>query len=82
MEITKLYTNPRCRACKITKQRLDEAGVLFSVIDIETTDGVADFLRYKEYKQAPVVFSPVGDWSGLNEEMIDKLIEHEQGEAW
>lgn len=79
MDMTVIYTNANCRPCKMTKRNLDKAGIPYEEIDIETTEGAADFLRERGFRQAPVVLSPIGDWSGLDESKIQELIEYELG---
>lgn len=79
MEMTTIYSSPNCRPCRQTKLNLDKAGIPYLEIDISTESGAAERLRERGYRQTPVVESPVGTWSGMDEVKIQELIEFELG---
>ncbi|EGD57167.1 glutaredoxin family protein [Gordonia neofelifaecis] len=72
MTIT-VYTRPGCGPCRMTKRRLDAAGVPYDVVDISQDDEARDYVMALGYLQAPVVVAGDEHWSGFRPERIDSL---------
>lgn len=67
---TTLYTKTVCSQCDSTKAVLNELGVEYEVINMETTPGVLEQLKALGFRAAPVVVTEKGAWGGHNEEKI------------
>lgn len=72
-EVT-VYGKPGCRACEATKRRLKKQGVEFNYVDFTQDETAAKLLEDNGVKAAPYVTAPTGNWSGLDEAEIDKLV--------
>ena len=70
-----VYTKPRCVQCTATYRALDKKGIPYNSVDIYEDADALDRLKALGYQQAPVVDSPIGDWSGFNPGKIDELAE-------
>jgi glutaredoxin-like protein NrdH len=76
-----VYTKPGCQPCRMTKRKLDAAGIYYTEVDV-TEDPTA--LQYvKEtlgYTGAPVVYVSTIDgdvhWFGLDVAKIEQHITH------
>jgi glutaredoxin-like protein NrdH len=74
-----LYSKPNCQPCRMTKRKLDAAGIYYTEVDV-TADATA--LAYVKdmlgYTGAPVVYVSTieGDyhWYGLDVARIEKYI--------
>lgn len=72
-EVT-VYGKPGCRACMSTTRQLKKNGVDFKYIDFTQDSDAEAFLHGEGVKSAPYVVSPVGNWSGMDEYMINELV--------
>lgn len=50
----KLFTTKNCHSCKILKNKLNEQGVPFEEVDIETVDGLTDYYFYNNKNRLSV----------------------------
>lgn len=73
MQIT-LYTTPNCPQCRITKKMLDEAQVLYEIVDLSIDDKAMTMVKELGYVAAPVVIAGDKHWSGFRHEKILNLI--------
>ncbi|GAA1979121.1 glutaredoxin family protein [Microbacterium pumilum] len=79
ISVTVYSTGPSCPQCKFTCKRLDDLGVVFSVVDIteDGREGLRHFLTEDlGYSQAPVVMvdgEPENHWSGFRAALIDLI---------
>lgn len=72
MSVT-VYTKPRCVQCTATYRALDKAGVPYKSVDISVDADALSTLKELGFQQAPVVSSPVGNWSGFQPDKIEEL---------
>lgn len=78
--VTVYSTGPHCMRCGLTRRRLDEAGILFTVIDLTRPENAShrEFIPDElGYTEAPVVVvddEPEHHWSGFRPDLIDRLV--------
>ena len=70
---TTVYTKPACVQCNATYRALDKAGIPYNSVDISQDAEALEELKALGFQQAPVVASPVGNWSGFNPGKIEEL---------
>jgi glutaredoxin-like protein NrdH len=79
ISVTVYSTGPACQRCRLTCQRLADAGIPFAVIDV--TDAACGELRdylttELGYSEAPVVIvddEPENHWAGFRPDLIERL---------
>jgi glutaredoxin-like protein NrdH len=77
--VTVYSTGPQCMRCGLTRRRLDEAGIPFTVIDLTRQENAShrEFVTHElGYTEAPVVVvhdEPEHHWSGFRPDLIDRL---------
>jgi glutaredoxin-like protein NrdH len=72
-EIT-VYTRTVCQPCKATKRKLAKHHLAYTEINVDETEGAAEFLRAGGYTEAPVVITSDGDeWTGFRPDLIEAL---------
>lgn len=71
-----VYTKPSCVQCNATYRALDKKGIVYQSVDITVDDAARARLIDLGYQQAPVVDSPIGDWTGYNPGKIEELAEY------
>lgn len=71
-----VYTKPSCVQCNATYRALDKKGIAYNSLDISEDAEALENLKALGYQQAPVVISPVGDWSGFRSDKIDELADY------
>lgn len=74
MSAVTVYGKPGCRACDNTKRQFKKHGVEFEYVDFTQDEEGAATVASAGVLSAPYVTSPVGNWSGLDEAMINKLV--------
>ena len=79
VSVTLYTTGPACVQCRLTRRRLDEAGIRYSEIDLsmEVNAAARDYVTEDlGYSQAPIVVvddEPEHHWSGFRPDRIDHL---------
>jgi glutaredoxin-like protein NrdH len=68
-----VYTKPSSQQCIDTCRDLDSAGVEYYVYDLSENPYALEGIREAGFLQAPVVFTPWGNWSGHQTEKIFHL---------
>lgn len=81
-----VYTKKPCFGCDKTKEKLDEADIVYTAVDVQQDEAAFHYVtEILGYRQMPVVVASTieGDvvWSGLQPEMIRKHITHRQDVA-
>jgi glutaredoxin-like protein NrdH len=71
-----VYTKPACQQCNATYRALDKKGIAYTSLDISQDAAALENLKALGYQQAPVVTSPIGDWSGFRDDKIDELADY------
>ena len=71
-----VYTKPGCVQCNATYRALDKKGIAYNSVDISEDAEALERLKDLGYQQAPVVDSPVGDWTGFNPGKIEELAQY------
>jgi glutaredoxin-like protein NrdH len=73
-----VYTKPDCQPCRMTKRKLDAAGIYYTEVDVTQDETALAFVKALGYTGAPVVYVSTieGDvhWYGLNVAMIEQHI--------
>ena len=69
MSIT-VYSKPSCPRCDATTRLLDRLEANYQVIDLNTDPAAYEFVVSLGYKEAPVVITDIGHWSGYRIEQI------------
>jgi glutaredoxin-like protein NrdH len=76
-----VYSKSDCRQCKATYRWLDEHGIRYRVLDIESVEFAAELARDMGHQQAPVVFVPFDyedaggrHWSGFRPDLLNMLV--------
>jgi glutaredoxin-like protein NrdH len=70
-----VYTKPACVQCNATYRALDKKGIVYNSVDISQDEAALEHLKALGHMGAPVVDSPIGDWSGYNPGKIEELAE-------
>lgn len=70
-----VYTKPSSVQCTNTCRALADAGVEYFVHDLSENPEALEGIREAGFLQAPVVFTPWGNWSGHQSEKIAFLAE-------
>jgi glutaredoxin-like protein NrdH len=76
-----LYSKPNCQPCRMTKRKLDAAGIYYTEVDVTTDETALAYVKETlGYTGAPVVYVSTleGDvhWYGLDVDRIEKHITH------
>lgn len=73
MPAVTVYTKPNCPSCHDTMELMDELGVAYNPVDISIDIAARKELKGMGYREAPVVITSEGKWSGYNEKAIRDL---------
>ncbi|MEC5178127.1 glutaredoxin-like protein NrdH [Cryobacterium sp. MP_M5] len=68
-----VYTLPECQPCRMTKMKLDQVGVSYTVVDLSQDDAAVEHIKALGHLQAPVVETESTSWSGFQPELITAL---------
>lgn len=68
-----VYTLPECQPCRMTKMKLDQVGVSYTVVDLSQDETALEHIRALGHLQAPVVETASTSWSGFQPELITAL---------
>ena len=75
--MVRLYTQPGCMPCMVTKRSLDKAGIEFETVDVREDPAAAEELRRRGFPSTPAVVATVGGreyaWSGHRPDDIAAL---------
>lgn len=69
-----VYTLPNCVQCDTTKRMMDTLGISYETVDLSQDVEAATMVVGLGYKQAPVVITDNGHWSGFRIEKIKSLV--------
>ena len=77
MTVTVYTSGPACQACRLTKRRLDQAGITFTEIPIDSDPNIVEAAQYLGLRTAPIVCASTDDgelcWDGYRPDRIDAL---------
>lgn len=68
-----LYTKDNCPKCDSTKSLMDQLEVNYTVVNMDSNPAARTLVKSLGFRQAPVVVTRDGNWSGYQEEKIMKL---------
>ena len=70
-----IYTTPACVQCQMTKKKMDQLGIIYTVEDLTDPKNAAKLAQFKEQGllQAPIVTTDRKVWSGFKPAKIDSL---------
>jgi len=69
----KIYTNPNCIQCDMTKKQFDKRGIEYESIDLSTVPKLVEEFKEAGYLAAPVVVTKIGTWAGFKPELISQI---------
>ena len=73
-----IYTKPDCQPCRMTKRKLDAAGIYYTEVDVTKDETALAYVKSLGYTGAPVVYvsATEGDhhWYGLRKDLLDLYI--------
>lgn len=72
--MTTIYTKPACVQCDMTKRYMDKNNIPYETVDITEDQQALDMIMSMGFQAAPVVMSPVGNWSGFQPDKINLLV--------
>ena len=81
-----LYTQPRCTYCEIMKQKLDQTGFTYYIINIQDDPKALEFMKERGHKTVPQLYAHDKHINKKNtqdysSEELSKLI-NEAMESW
>lgn len=68
-----VYTMPACPRCEATKRALARAGVFFETVDLASRPDLAEGLKARGFREAPVVVAGELAWCGFRPDLIRAL---------
>lgn len=71
--MVKIYSQPNCNPCRMTKKALNRAGVSYTDIDVTTDEQALDHIKTLGYQQVPVIEADGLHWSGYDPEKLASL---------
>lgn len=74
-----IYTKPNCQPCRMTKRKLDAAGIYYTEVDVTKDETALAYIKDTlGYTGAPVVYVSTIDgdthWYGLNVALLNQHI--------
>ncbi|QIG57727.1 thioredoxin domain [Arthrobacter phage Shoya] len=74
-----IYTKPNCQPCRMTKRKLDAAGIFYTEVDVTQDETALAYIKDTlGYTGAPVVYVSTVDgdrhWYGLRKDLLDHFI--------
>lgn len=79
-----VYTKNNCQPCKFTKRKLEEKGINYHEVNVDSKPGAVEIIQALGFQQAPVVIVsddhptlPGEKWSGLRIDKINELAKEE-----
>ncbi|UDL14898.1 thioredoxin domain [Arthrobacter phage Sarge] len=74
-----IYTKPNCQPCRMTKRKLDAAGIFYTEVDVTQDETALAYIKDTlGYTGAPVVYVSTIDgdhhWYGLRKDLLDHFI--------
>ena len=73
MSIT-VYSKPRCVQCDATYRALDKLGATYQTVDVSVDSEALQYIVELGYRQAPVVVTTDGHWSGFRPDRIKAAV--------
>ena len=68
-----VYSKPDCQPCRMTKQRLDKMGVVYTARDVSQDEEAAIEVQAYPYKSLPIVVAGDDHWSGFRPDKLAAL---------
>lgn len=72
--MVKVYSQPGCRGCTLTKNYLSTKGVEFTEINIREDEEAREYLMAKSLLSLPVVETSEDMWAGHDPDKLDALV--------
>lgn len=77
-----IFTKSGCPQCQFTRRKLDDLGVPFTTIDLDTDPAARATVRALGYQSVPVVVTDTGEsWSGFRPTRLEALARREVAAA-
>ena len=75
--MVRLYTQPGCMPCMVTKRSLDKAGIEYETVNVREDPAALEELRRRDFASTPAIIATVGGreyaWSGHRPDDIAAL---------
>lgn len=68
-----VYSKPNCMPCKMTKAKLDKAGIAHETHDVTADADAFAAVEALGYREMPVVVAGEQHWSGFRPDLIAAL---------
>jgi len=75
MAIT-VYSKPNCPQCELTKRDMDILGIEYETVDLTQHQDQLERLIGLGHRNAPVVETDHGTWSGYDQDKIKGLVSY------
>ncbi|MEO7015106.1 MAG: glutaredoxin domain-containing protein [Leifsonia sp.] len=72
-ESVKVYELAGCQQCRMTKVKLDEEGVSYTVVNLSEDESALAHIKALGHLQAPVVETTTASWAGFRPDLIKAL---------
>jgi glutaredoxin-like protein NrdH len=72
--MVKVYSQPGCRGCTLTKNYLSNAGVEFEEVNIREDEEAREYLLTKSLMSLPVVETAEDMWTGHDPDKLEALV--------
>lgn len=69
----KIYTNPNCVQCDMTKKQFDKRGIEYESIALSTVPELLEQFKADGFLAAPIVVTKIGTWAGFKPELISQI---------
>lgn len=70
-----LYTTPHCPACRLTRDTLDRAGIVYTIVDLSQRPDLVEQMRSEGLLQAPILDDGTSRSSGFRPDRIRAIVD-------
>lgn len=72
--MVKVYSQPGCRGCTLTKNYLSNNGIEFEEVNIREDEDAREYLLSKNLMTAPIVETDTDIWTGHDPDKLEALV--------
>lgn len=80
IEKVTVYSKPNCVNCERTKKLMKELDIDFTEINMMDDPAALEFVKSKGFREAPVIITDKGEWSGFKPDNIHKIKNSQESE--
>lgn len=70
-----LYTTPHCPACRLTRDTLDRAGIVYTIVDLSQRPDLVEQMRSEGLLQAPILDDGTSRSAGFRPDRIRAIVD-------